>query len=57
MYVIIYLFRERTLGKGTFGKVKLAYHTIVEEYVRVGSLIILIGGSKNVGEKENRDRS
>jgi len=33
MYVIMFLFRERTLGKGTFGKVKLAYHTVVEEYV------------------------
>ncbi|KAM3129511.1 hypothetical protein pb186bvf_018415 [Paramecium bursaria] len=33
--IISIQFRERTLGKGTFGKVKLGYHTVAEEYVAV----------------------
>lgn len=40
---IVILFRELTLGKGTFGKVKLAYHVIVDEYVII--IFTFIGSS------------
>ncbi|CAK86928.1 unnamed protein product (macronuclear) [Paramecium tetraurelia] len=34
-YVNLFVQQERTLGQGTFGKVKLGYHTIADEYVAI----------------------
>jgi hypothetical protein len=49
-YILTLLSAGNSLGKGTFGKVKLANHTLTGEKVFFNSLIItnnIIGGCEN----------